>query len=96
MFWPLVRSLITTVATLLVVGVGWATIEPAWASNNQRVQARPTLLPILRERLATRSAAELSAAMETAGLPYAPIRRPASKSPSSRRTGSNARPRFWV
>jgi crotonobetainyl-CoA:carnitine CoA-transferase CaiB-like acyl-CoA transferase len=50
--------------------------EPAWATNNQRVQARPTLLPILRERLATRRAAELSAAMEAAGLPYAPIRRP--------------------
>ena len=50
--------------------------EPAWATNNQRVQARATLLPILRERLATRSAAELSATMEAAGLPYAPIRRP--------------------
>ncbi|MDP4302463.1 CaiB/BaiF CoA transferase family protein [Leptothrix discophora] len=50
--------------------------EPAWATNNLRVQARPTLLPILRERLATRRADELSAAMEAAGLPYAPIRRP--------------------
>ncbi|MGY0196882.1 CaiB/BaiF CoA transferase family protein [Leptothrix sp. BB-4] len=50
--------------------------EPAWATNNQRVQARATLLPILRERLATRSAADLSATMEAAGLPYAPIRRP--------------------
>jgi crotonobetainyl-CoA:carnitine CoA-transferase CaiB-like acyl-CoA transferase len=40
------------------------------------VQARASLLPILRERLATRSAAELSATMEAAGLPYAPIRRP--------------------
>lgn len=50
--------------------------QPAYATNNQRVQARATLLPILRERLATRSAAELSATMEAAGLPYAPIRRP--------------------
>ncbi|RZS54856.1 CaiB/BaiF CoA transferase family protein [Sphaerotilus mobilis] len=50
--------------------------EPAWATNNLRVQARATLLPILRERLATRRAAELSATLEAAGLPYAPIRRP--------------------
>jgi crotonobetainyl-CoA:carnitine CoA-transferase CaiB-like acyl-CoA transferase len=46
------------------------------ATNNQRVNARPTLMPVLRERLATRSAAELSALFEKAGLPFAPIRRP--------------------
>jgi crotonobetainyl-CoA:carnitine CoA-transferase CaiB-like acyl-CoA transferase len=40
------------------------------------VQQRPKLLPTLRERLAHRSAAELSAVMEAAGLPFAPIRRP--------------------
>ena len=50
--------------------------KPQWATNNQRVHARPTLLPVLRERLATRSAAELSALFEQAGLPFAPIRRP--------------------
>jgi crotonobetainyl-CoA:carnitine CoA-transferase CaiB-like acyl-CoA transferase len=49
---------------------------PGWETNNQRVQARPVLLPTLRERLATRSAAELSAIFERAGLPFAPIRRP--------------------
>jgi crotonobetainyl-CoA:carnitine CoA-transferase CaiB-like acyl-CoA transferase len=50
--------------------------EPRFATNNQRVHARPTLMPVLRERLATRSAAELSALFEKAGLPFAPIRRP--------------------
>ena len=47
-----------------------------YASNNDRVRERPTLLPILRERLARYSAAELSALMEVNKLPYAPIRKP--------------------
>lgn len=46
------------------------------SSNNQRVQARDWLMPLLRERLATHSAAELGAAFEANGLPYAPITRP--------------------
>jgi crotonobetainyl-CoA:carnitine CoA-transferase CaiB-like acyl-CoA transferase len=50
--------------------------EPELATNNQRVTQRPRLLATLRERLAHRSAAELAAAMEKAGLPFAPIRRP--------------------
>ncbi len=50
--------------------------DPALATNNQRVQQRPTLLPELRQRLALRSAAELSAIFERVGLPFAPIRRP--------------------
>ncbi len=50
--------------------------EPELANNNLRVVQRPRLLATLRERLAHRSAAELSAAMEQAGLPFAPIRRP--------------------
>ena len=45
-------------------------------SNNQRVQAREWLLPMLRERLAAKSAAEISAVFESNGLPYAPITRP--------------------
>jgi crotonobetainyl-CoA:carnitine CoA-transferase CaiB-like acyl-CoA transferase len=40
------------------------------------VVQRPRLLATLRERLAHRSAAELTSAMEKAGLPFAPIRRP--------------------
>jgi crotonobetainyl-CoA:carnitine CoA-transferase CaiB-like acyl-CoA transferase len=50
--------------------------EPELATNNQRVQQRPRLLATLRERLADRSAAALSAIMEQAGLPFAPIRKP--------------------
>jgi crotonobetainyl-CoA:carnitine CoA-transferase CaiB-like acyl-CoA transferase len=50
--------------------------DPRYASNNLRVQGRPTLMPVLRERLATRSAAELATLFERVGLPYAPIRKP--------------------
>ena len=49
---------------------------PQYATNNQRVQARPVLLVELRQRLATRSAAELAALFERVALPFAPIRRP--------------------
>ncbi|WP_234264512.1 CaiB/BaiF CoA transferase family protein [Hydrogenophaga sp. NFH-34] len=50
--------------------------EPRYADNNRRVQERPTLLPLLRERLAGWRAADLAALFERVGLPYAPIRRP--------------------
>ena len=50
--------------------------EPRYATNNQRVSERAALLTTLRERLATRSAAELSALFEQVGLPFAPIRKP--------------------
>jgi crotonobetainyl-CoA:carnitine CoA-transferase CaiB-like acyl-CoA transferase len=50
--------------------------RPGYATNNERVIARPTLLAELRERLKARSAAELAALMEAAGLPFAPIKRP--------------------
>ena len=50
--------------------------DPALATNNDRVRARPQLLATLRERLADRRAAELAAIFEAAGLPFAPIRRP--------------------
>jgi crotonobetainyl-CoA:carnitine CoA-transferase CaiB-like acyl-CoA transferase len=50
--------------------------DAAIATNNQRVRARPWLMPALRERLACRSAAELAETMERVGLPFAPIRRP--------------------
>jgi crotonobetainyl-CoA:carnitine CoA-transferase CaiB-like acyl-CoA transferase len=49
---------------------------PQYASNNLRVQSRDTLIPLLRERLATRSAADLTTLFERVGLPFAPIRRP--------------------
>ena len=50
--------------------------DPGLATNNDRVRARGTLLPELRTRLATYSAAELTAIFETNGLPFAPILRP--------------------
>jgi len=50
--------------------------DPTLATNNDRVRNRAQLLPVLRERLAGRGAAELSALMEAAGLPFAPIRKP--------------------
>ena len=50
--------------------------DPRYAANNERVKQRGTLLGDLRARLATRSAAEISRAMEDAGLPFAPIRKP--------------------
>ncbi|BEP41408.1 CaiB/BaiF CoA transferase family protein [Variovorax sp. V15] len=50
--------------------------DPALATNNDRVRMRPTLLADLRQRLAQRSAAELSAIFEAKGLPFAPITRP--------------------
>ena len=50
--------------------------DTQYASNNQWVNSRPTLMPVLRERLATRSAAELSVLFEKGGLPFAPVRKP--------------------
>ena len=58
--------------------LGFADLKanPLYASNNQRVQERASLLPLLRERLAARSAPELAALFERVGLPFAPIRKP--------------------
>ena len=47
-----------------------------YATNNDRVKARDTMLPALRERLAVLSAADIARRMEDAGLPFAPISRP--------------------
>ena len=50
--------------------------DPALATNNDRVRARPTLLPLLAERFAGRDAAQIASVFEKNGLPYAPITRP--------------------
>lgn len=50
--------------------------DPEYATNNDRVRQRPRLMPVLRERLATRTAAELAGIFERHGLPFAPIRKP--------------------
>ena len=58
--------------------LGFADLKglPQYATNNQRVQARPVLMAELRERLATRPAAQLAALFERVALPFAPIRKP--------------------
>ena len=59
-----------------VLGFDDLKADPALATNNHRVRRRPALLATLRERLASRSAAELASIFEAAALPFAPIRRP--------------------
>ncbi|WP_159914015.1 CaiB/BaiF CoA-transferase family protein [Pantoea sp. 18069] len=62
----------------LCTAMGFADLQadPAFASNNDRVRARPTLMPELRRRLAAYGTQELSEIFERNGLPYAPIVRP--------------------
>ncbi|ANY61893.1 formyl-CoA transferase [Comamonas aquatica] len=50
--------------------------DPALQTNNDRVRARATLMPDLRQRLAQHSAAHLAQVFEDHQLPYAPISRP--------------------
>jgi crotonobetainyl-CoA:carnitine CoA-transferase CaiB-like acyl-CoA transferase len=50
--------------------------DPAFATNAQRVAVRPQLLERLGAILRTHKKEELSAKLEAAGLPYAPIVRP--------------------
>ena len=59
-----------------VLGFADLKSDARYASNNDRVRERPTLMPILRERLGRYSAKELSDLMEAHKLPYAPIRKP--------------------
>ncbi|KAB2895689.1 MAG: CoA transferase, partial [Burkholderiaceae bacterium] len=50
--------------------------DPRLATNNDRVRAREWMMPLLRSHLAQSSAADLSAAFEKHGLPFAPITQP--------------------
>jgi crotonobetainyl-CoA:carnitine CoA-transferase CaiB-like acyl-CoA transferase len=50
--------------------------DPRLVSNNQRVQAREWLMPLLREHLARHSAQEIGNIFEANGLPFAPITKP--------------------
>jgi len=50
--------------------------DPRLETNNDRVRARDWLMPVLRERMAHHSAAELSRVFEDHGLPFAPIMQP--------------------
>jgi crotonobetainyl-CoA:carnitine CoA-transferase CaiB-like acyl-CoA transferase len=57
-------------------GFGDLKADPRLKTNNDRVQARDRMMPILRSRLADRSAAELARIFEDSGLPFAPITQP--------------------
>ena len=57
-------------------GFGDLKADPRLKTNNDRVQAREWLIPILRSALADHTAAELSSTFEEHGLPFAPITRP--------------------
>ncbi|MDB5778810.1 MAG: pyruvate carboxyltransferase [Polaromonas sp.] len=57
-------------------GLGELLADPRLATNNDRVRAREWLMPLLRSRLAGRSAADLGAVFEASELPFAPIVRP--------------------
>ena len=63
---------------LLCGAFGWPDLadDARLASNNHRVRARDWLLPLLRERFAPFTAAELMQRFDRIGLPYAPITRP--------------------
>ena len=50
--------------------------DPRLQTNNDRVLAREWMMPMLRERLATHSAAHLASVFEQNGLPFAPITQP--------------------
>jgi crotonobetainyl-CoA:carnitine CoA-transferase CaiB-like acyl-CoA transferase len=59
-----------------LLGLADLAADPRLATNNERVKARPWLMDELRRRLADRPAEQLATLFESAGLPYAPIRRP--------------------
>jgi crotonobetainyl-CoA:carnitine CoA-transferase CaiB-like acyl-CoA transferase len=59
-----------------VFGLADLQADDRLTTNNDRVRARAWMMPLLRERMAVYSAAELSAIFEKNALPYAPITRP--------------------
>jgi crotonobetainyl-CoA:carnitine CoA-transferase CaiB-like acyl-CoA transferase len=50
--------------------------DPALKTNPQRVEARPRILPIVRELFSAMTKAELLAKCEALGLPFAPVTKP--------------------
>ena len=67
--------------------------DPRLTTNNQRVQAREWLMPVLRSRLAGYSAAQLGEVFEKHALPFAPITPPEAlfDDPHLQETGGLAR-----
>ena len=51
-------------------------IDETLATNNQRVQARERILPVIKEHILTLSKNEVMNLCERFGLPFSPIRRP--------------------
>jgi len=51
-------------------------VDASLATNNQRVQARDRILPVIKQHLLTLSKQEVMALCERFGLPFSPIRRP--------------------
>lgn len=50
--------------------------DPSLKLNNQRVVARPTLIPEIKKRISGYTATQISAIFEEHGLPFAPITKP--------------------
>jgi crotonobetainyl-CoA:carnitine CoA-transferase CaiB-like acyl-CoA transferase len=50
--------------------------DPSLKLNNQRVAARPNLIPEIAKRISGYTAAQISAIFEEHGLPFAPITKP--------------------
>ena len=59
-----------------ILGFADLKADPHYTTNNQRVELRESLLPVLRERLFGFTAADLSQRFERAALPFAPIVKP--------------------
>jgi crotonobetainyl-CoA:carnitine CoA-transferase CaiB-like acyl-CoA transferase len=59
-----------------ILGFADLKADPRYHNNNARVSLRGELIGVLRERLASFSAQDLSARFEAAGLPFAPITKP--------------------
>jgi len=59
-----------------VLGFADLKADPRYFDNNARVSQRAELIPELRRRLESFTAAELTATFEKAGLPFAPIVKP--------------------
>lgn len=64
------------VALCRTIGAPGLADEPAFSTNEKRVEARPTLIPRLGDILRGHRVDELTPRLEAAGIPYAPIVRP--------------------
>lgn len=51
-------------------------VDKSLATNNQRVQARDRIMPVIREHLLSMSKQDIMGLCERFGLPFSPIRRP--------------------